>query len=306
MYKREFDSLKELPNFLLFFGNGFYLEAYENKILEKFRDDNILKLYYDEFDMDRAITHLNEPSLFGGRNVLIIKCNKVLPKIDKVLKYAKNNSFLFYFYYGNKKINAFKNNFVRFFEPSLKDVIEYINGLEKEFNIKISHEAKLYLSKSVDAIFLKKEIEKLSNYSKEINVEDVKHLVFEYKEESFEELFYLILSNKDFFSELNFFLEKNDFKRIIPALIRYVRDLYMYNLYIKKTGSSSLEGLLGYKLPPNVNKQRVELAIKFKEKEYFELLNFLLTKELEMRSSEKNKETIFWEVISYLKLFNSF
>ena len=55
-----------------------------------------------------------------------------------------------------------------------------------------------------------------------------------------------------------------------------------------------------------INKQRVELAIKFKEKEYFELLNFLLTKELEMRSSEKNKETIFWEVISYLKLFNSF
>lgn len=306
MYKKEFDSLKELPNFLLFFGNSFYLEMYENKILEKFKDDNILKFYYDEFDIEKAITHLNEPSLFGGRNVLIIKHNKALPKIDKLLKYAKNSSFLFYFYYGNKKIDAFKNSFVRFFEPSLKEVIEYISELEKKYNIKISNEAKLHLSKSVDAIFLKKEIEKLSNYSKEINLEDVKHLVFEYKEESFEDLFYLILSNKDFFNELNFFLEKNDFKRVIPALIRYIKDLYMYNLYIKKTGFSSLEGLLGYKLPPHINKQRVELAIKFKEKEYFELLNFLLTKELEMRNSEKNKETIFWEVISYLKLFNSF
>ena len=49
-----------------------------------------------------------------------------------------------------------------------------------------------------------------------------------------------------------------------------------------------------------------KLAIKFKEKDYYELLKFLLEKELEMRNSEKNKEAIFWEVITYLKLFNSF
>jgi DNA polymerase-3 subunit delta len=50
----------------------------------------------------------------------------------------------------------------------------------------------------------------------------------------------------------------------------------------------------------------VDLAIKFKEKDYYNLLKFLLEKELEMRNSEKNKEAIFWEVIAFLKLFNSF
>jgi len=56
----------------------------------------------------------------------------------------------------------------------------------------------------------------------------------------------------------------------------------------------------------HINKQRVDLAIKFKEKDYYNLLKFLLEKELEIRSTEKNKEAIFWEVMTYLKLFNSF
>jgi len=305
MYKNEFDRLEKLPNYCLFYGNEFYLQQYEQKIIEKFKNENILKLYFDEYDYEIAKIHLSESSLFGGVNVLILKHKNIPQNIDKLIKYA-NNSYLFFFYYGNKKINSFGKNFVRFFEPNLREVIEYINSLCVKYNIELSQEAKIYLAKSVEGMFLEKEIEKLSLYNEKLNLTDIQKLVFEYKEDSFEDLFELILTNKDFYNELNNFLEKNDFRRIIPALIRYIRDLYMYNLYIKKTGASSLEGLLGYKLPIHINKKRVELAIKFKEKDYFELLNYLLKKELEMRNTDKNKEAIFWEVISFLKLFNSF
>jgi len=305
MYKKDFDKLQKLPNYCVFFGNNFYLQQYEEKILEKFKDDNVLKMYYDEYDFDTAKTHLSELSLFGGTNVLIIKHNKIPPNIDKLIKHAKE-SYLFFFYYGNKKPEVFGKNFVRFFEPNLRDVIEIINYYSQIYGVEITREAKMHLANTTESLFLKKEIEKLSSYSSKITLNDVKELVFEYKEESFEELFNMILNGKDFYENLNQFLETNDYKRILPALIRYVRDLYTYNLYIKKTGASSLEGLLGYKLPIHINKQRVELAVKIKEKNYYELLKFLLEKELEMRNSEKNKEAVFWEVMSYLKLFNSF
>jgi len=305
MYKKDFDKLQKLPNYCVFFGNSFYLQQYEEKILSRFENENVLKMYFDEYDFDEAKTHLSEQSLFGGTNVLLLKHNKIPANIDKLVKYAKD-SYLFFFYYGNKKPEMFGKNFVRFFEPSLRDVIETVNLYCEMYSVEMTHEAKMYLANTTESVFLQKEIEKLSLYSSKIGVEDVKNLVFEYKEESFEELFSLMLNGKDFYKELNSFLETNDYKRIVPALIRYVRDLYTYNLYIKKTGASTLEGLLGYKLPYHINRQRVELAVKLKEKEYYELLKFLTFKELEMRNSEKNKEALFWETVSYLKMFSSF
>lgn len=305
MYKKDFDKLKQIPNTLLLYGNSFYLQEYEKKLLDRFKGSNILKMYYDEFDFERAKIHLSENSLFGDTNVLIIKHNKIPPNLDKLLKYAKN-SYLFFFYYGNKKPEIFGKNFVRFFEPNLREKLEFLDELSKEFNLTITKEAKMFLAKSLEPSFFRKEMEKLSLYSDEITLNDVKELVFIYKEESFEELFVSILKGEDFLDKLNSMLEVVDFKRIIPAMIRYIRDLYSYNLYIKQTGLNSLEGFLGYKLPFNIEKQRIELAIKFKEKDYYELLKSLLDFELKMRNSDKNKEALFWEAISFLKLFNSF
>jgi DNA polymerase-3 subunit delta len=306
MYKKDFDKLSKIPNYCVFFGNFFYLQEYEEKIFELFKEDNVLKLYFDEYDFETAKTHLSESSLFGGKNVLLIKHDKIPQNIEKLTDYAKNDSYLFFFYYNHKNPEIFGKNFVRFFDPDLREIMESINKWAARYNLEISNEAKTYLATSVESAFIKKEIEKLSLYSSSVTLNDVKKLVFQYKEESFEELFVTILRGKDFYENLLNMLETVDFTRITRFLINYIRDLYTYHLYIKKTGASSLEGLLGYKLPYHINKQRVELAIKLKEKDYFELFNFLLGKELEIRRNEKNKEALFWEIICYLKTFNSF
>ena len=305
MYKKDFDKLSLLPHHLLLYGNSFYLQEYEKKILKQFENANIIKMYYDDYDFETAKTHLSESSLFGDTNVLIIKHSKVPPNIEKLIKYTKE-SYLFFFYYGDKKPDVFGKNFVRFFEPNLKEKLEFIGAFSKEYGVNISKEASLYLASAVEPSFFRYEIEKLSLYSSDISLEDVKKLVFLYKEESFEELSVSVLKGEDFYEKLNNVLEISDFKRIIPAIIRYVRELFEYHVYIKKTGASSLEGYLGYKLPFHIEKQRIELAIKFKEKDFYELLKNLLKFELEMRSSEKNKEAVFWEAMSYLKIFTSF
>jgi len=304
MYKKDFDKLQKLPGYCVFFGSHFYLEEYEKKILSKFEDANVLKMYYDEYDFEGAKKHLSEPTLFGGENILIVKHSKIPPNIEKLADYTKNG-YLFFFYYGKKKPGIFGKNFVRFFEPGLKELAEHCIMYEKKYGVRLSTEARSYLIKRCEGLFIEKEIEKLSLYSSEIGVEDVKRLVFEYKEESFEELFYEIINGGDFYDQLGMFLQNNDYKRLLPAFIRFIREHYIYYLYIKKTGSSSLEGLLGYRLPYDVNAKKVKTAVRFKEKEYFELLRFILGQELKMRSSDKDKEAVFWESVSYLKLFFS-
>ncbi len=309
MYKKEFDKLEKIPQYMLFYGNVFYLQDTQEKLEEKFKDENIIRFYYDDYDFEEVKKALNESSLFGGRNIVMIKHSKIPQGIEKLIKYA-NDNYLFFFYYGQKqpfaKKNPFGKNFVRFFEPKLRDTLFYIDEICKKEGLTLTKEAKLYIANSVSEEFIKKEIEKLSLYGKDLSVNDVKELLFLYKEESLEDLMVSILKGGDFFEKLQKSLEVIEQKRIIPALIRYVRELYEYNLYFKKTGLRSLEGYLGYRLPFDIEKQRIELCMKFKEKDYYELLKTLLEYELKMRKSEKNKDALFWEAMSYLKLFNSF
>ena len=301
MYKKEFDSLPSLPHSIVFWGDNFYLKEYEKKILDRFKNANILKMYYDEYDFEKAKIHLSENSLFGDTNVLIIKHNKIPDNLEKLFNLAKS-SYLFFFYYGDKPIK-YKNS-VRFFAPDTKELINFVDNKSKELGIELSKEAKLFLIKSVEPSFLEAELEKLSNYSNFITLNDVKELVFLYKEDTFEEIIVSILKGEEFKEKLNNLLIKVDYKRFLSAIIRYIKDLYKYNLFIKKTGSSSLKELLGYQLPLDIERQRVELAIKFKEKDFYELLKFLLSKELEIRKGRG--EAVFLEVIAFLKLYKSF
>jgi DNA polymerase-3 subunit delta len=303
--KKKFEQLDKLPNFLVFYGNRFFLENYQKKIEEKFKNENLLKLYYDEFDKTKAKFHLIESSLFGGRNVLIVKTNKFNKELEELKKYAKDN-YCFVFYTGNKKLELKKNEFVRFFDPSFKEIVEYINEICKQEDIVLTNEAKNFLAKSIEPSFLENEIKKLANYKKEISLKDVEELVFLYKEESFEELFVKILQGKDFFEDLKNILQISDFKIIIRFLIGYLTNLYQYYLYIKITGKSTLKDFLGYQLPFDIERQRVELSMSLKEKDYKHLFDYLLNKELLIRNSEKEKEAIFWEVMFYLKNFRSF
>jgi DNA polymerase-3 subunit delta len=305
MNKKDFDNLKNLPHFVVFYGNRFFVDMYQKKIEEKFKNENLLKLYYDEFDKNVAKTHLIESSLFGGQNVLIIKTNKFDKNLEGLKKYAKNN-YCFIFYVGNKRLDLKKDEFVRFFEPSFKEIIEYISALCEKENLNMTNEAKNFLAKSIEPLFLENEIKKLANYKNDISLKDIEELVFLYKEESFEDLFVKILNSKEFFNDLELILKTVDYKRILPALINYITNLYQYHLFIKTTGSSSLKEFLGYQLPFDIEKQRISLAIKLKEKDYKNLLDFLLNKELLMRNSEKEKEAIFWEVMIYLKNYHSF
>jgi len=58
-------------------------------------------------------------------------------------------------------------------------------------------------------------------------------------------------------------------------------------------------------LPFDIERERINLAIKFKEKDFYYLFKFLLEKELQLRKN-RDKKSIFLEVIAFLKIYKSF
>ena len=83
MYKSEFDNHirnKTLSNAFVFFGESQFLIEMYTKMLTNIEDANILTYYHDEYDFSGAKAHLSQGSLFGDRNILIIKSEKKVPK----------------------------------------------------------------------------------------------------------------------------------------------------------------------------------------------------------------------------------
>ena len=65
-----------LPNAVMLFGESHFLIDRYIKRIADVPDANVLSFYHDEYDFESAKTHLSQGSLFGGRNVLIVKNEK--------------------------------------------------------------------------------------------------------------------------------------------------------------------------------------------------------------------------------------
>ena len=289
----EFNKLKQLPNYFLFYGDEFYLEFYYQKISSMY--DDIFKLYYDEVDIDVAKSYLSQKSLFGDKNVLIIKTDKWVD-VKKLVELSDDNIF-YYFYYGDvkkAKTSIFKNNFVRFFKPDLKELIILSNEYMKMKNITNIDLLHLkHLISKVDYRFLFREIDKLSVID-HISNELIDQLVFDYNETSFDEIFDKLFQKEDYLKSLKFVLIQYDEIAILLSLIRYVKILYMFNLHLKNIGFENVsKDVLGYQLPKNVEEFRKKIAISIKEDNFLEIFEILLSAELAIKSSKDKTAILF-------------
>jgi len=298
----ELNKLEKLPNFFLFYGDEFFLDIWNNKVHNIVQNTNILKFYYDEFDLDTAKNHLAQNSLFGDKNSLIVKSNKFID-VEKLLNVVGDNYFYF-FYTGDAKkakTKPFKNNFVRFFKPELKDLIITANEYMKNKNINnIDLNHLKYLISKIDYRFLFTELDKLSLVG-ELNNKIIDKLVFNYNETSFDEVFDDLFLNRDYLHKLDNLLQTNDEILILNSFIRYVRILYMFNLYIKNIGYENVsKEVLGYQIPKNLEEIRKKISFNIKEDKYLEILEVLLNAELDIKSS-KDKTSILFKTFIYIK-----
>jgi DNA polymerase-3 subunit delta len=283
----EFNKLKELPEYFLFYGDEFYLDYYYSKL--QLRGD-VLKLYFDEVDIERAKDFISQNSLFGDKNTLIIKTDKWVD-FAKILKVRGDNYFYLFFYGDVKKVktNPFGKNFVRFFRPDLKELILKANEYKK---IDIDHLK--YLISKIDYRFLFRELDKLDivdNISNRV----IDKLVFNYNQTSYDEVFDALFLGKEYLQKLEYLLYQGEDEIVILiSLSKYIRTLYMFNLHIKNIGYENVSrSVLGYQIPILLENIRKKIAISIKEEKFLDFFEIVLETEMDMKSSKDKTALLF-------------
>jgi len=319
MYKNEFDNHirnKTVSNSFVFFGESAFLIDMYTKMLSNVEDANILSFYHDEYDFASAKAHLSQGSLFGDRNILVIKSQKKIPKkeLDTLLELAHKNSdnLFIYAYFGSdhksynnaKSFKKTETMSVRFFHPKEYEAQNILLQIAQEKNVKIDKYTLSHLLKihNGDVALAANEIEKFKIFDREITTKDVDALVYGLGEINLDEFIKKLLAKKDFKEDLKNILEHGEDEiRILTTLTSYLTQLYMFNIYIRINGAPNALEILGYPAPKFVVEQKASLAIKIKPQTYYKLHELLLESELKMKSSHIDKSAILFSTLIKLQ-----
>lgn len=310
MYKNELDNAirnGNVSNSFVFFGESNFLIDMYTKMLTNIADANLLNFYHDEYDFNSAKAHLSQGSLFGDRNILIIKSEKKVPKkeLDVLLNFCEKNpdNIFVYAYYGsdhktynNKKAFAkTKAMAVRFFHPKNYEAQNIVLQVaeEKGVNIDKFTVAHILQIHNSDVALSCNEIEKFRVFDRAITTKDVDSLVFGLAEVNLDDFIKKLLLKKDFKDDLKSIIEHGEDEiRVITAITSYLTQLYMFNIYIRINGAPNALEILGYPAPKFVVEEKAAQSIKIKPYTYSKLHELLLDSELKMKSAHIDKGAI--------------
>jgi DNA polymerase-3 subunit delta len=302
MYKAELDKHiqnNSLSNNFILYGESDFLIDHYTKLLSNIEDSSVLKYYHDEYDFASAKAHLSQASLFGDRNVLIIKSDKKVPKkeLETLIDYCEKNSenVFIYAYTGddhkayNKAFGKKSTMVVRFFHPKHGEAINIIAQISKSKNIQIdnyaiSHLLNLHNSNISLAV---NELDKFTIFDTEITTKDIDTLVYGLGATNIDGLVKKVINKKEFKDDLKNLTEHGEDEIfILTQITSYINQLYMFNIYIRVHGAPNALDILGYPAPAFVVKEKAELSLRFKPQTYYKMHELLLNTELKMKSAK--------------------
>ena len=310
MYKSDLDKHiqnSSVSNSFVFFGESVFLIDMYTKMLTTVDDANVLNFYHDEYNFNTAKSHLSQGSLFGDRNILVIKSEKKVPKkeLDILLDFCEKNpdNIFAYAYYGSDhKTYGAKTAFgknktmsVRFFHPKDFEAQNIVASVAQEKNVKIDKYTISHLLgiHNGDVALASNEIEKFRVFDREITTKDVENLVYGLSEVNLDDFIKKLLAKKEFTKDLKNILEHGEDEiRVVTAITAYLTQLYMFNIYIRVNGAPNALEILGYPAPKFVVDEKAALSLKFKPNTYLKLHELLLSSELKMKSSHIDKHAI--------------
>ncbi len=327
MYKREFENLlnsSRLPKSILLHGTCFYqTNFFGEKIVENLKvlAEEKLLMYYDEYSFSTAKNFLSQSSLFGDRNILIIKTDKVIPKkeLDILVNLSFKNStnhFIYQYFGDDKKArNIAKSftpkksaNFVRFFKLNQGEALFLLDTLAKDMDINISRYAisHLYILQNEDISLCANDFKKLKIFDKEIQIADIDEFVYGLGSVGMENFIYDLLQKKDIKKTYSKLIELGsaDEIRIINAIESYLSQLFLFFTYIKINGKFDAKAVLGYPLPPNIAQERSKLCMMIDLKTYDKIFRLLLNCEFKLKKMQNiDKNTLLLSTLIKLQTF---
>ncbi|EOJ2287924.1 DNA polymerase III subunit delta [Campylobacter jejuni] len=321
MYRKELQTLlskDSIPNFFFLYGaDNFQSELYAEFIKEKYKPDETLKLFFEEYNFARASDFLSAGSLFSEKKLLEIKTSKKIAIKDlKILvDLCKNNAdnfFLLEFYDESSKQSdiekIFSPHFVRFFKANgAKEGVELLSIKAKQLRVEITQNALFTLFTSFDEnLYLAaSELNKFSGLR--VDEKTIEQYCYSLNTGSFESFFDKILKKQDFKSELEKILDNFNEIALINSLYNSFYRLFKIALYVKVNGKIDFKELLGYTPPPQVGQNLSSQAFSLKIEQYKEIFTLLLKSEYELKTNSKlvKKEFLISNLLKLARILKS-
>lgn len=307
MYKRDLENLinaKKLPKSMFLYGAcDFQITHFGSEIASSWSDDtqNILTFYFDAYDFRTTKNYLSQSSLFGDKNVAIIKTQKAIPKKEldilvEICQKTENSYLLLQCYKEEKSTTSMtksfskktSGDFVRFFKPNMGEAMQMLTLKAREKNINIQGYAlnQLYQAQNEDLALAVNELDKLAILEREVNKKDIDNLVYGLGEVGLDAIISDIFDKKDIKSQLKPLLESGNYSHIdiVSAVQKYLVQLYMFHLYVKTHGSIDMRAILGYNLPRDLANSRSNQCMRLNLKNFKELFTALALSEFKLKT----------------------
>ncbi len=321
MYQKEFETLLHhtLPRAILFYGENPYLvntyiQYYINTTNTK---ESLLTQYYDEYHFESAKSYLSQSSLFGGINLLIIKSDKKIPKkeLDRLIDLVQKtpDNYLIFDYQGlAKDAKSLQSSFspkkganwVRVFEPNIRESIALLQQKAHSLNMEIDHYAlqHLLLLLNNDLALCANELNKLAILNGKVGIKDIDQLVYSTAPLAVEQLLIKLFEKKPIIETIDRLIALGvDEYAILRSTQFFVNQLFLFHAYMKLHGTINSKEILGYQLPKPIENQKAQLALRIKSHTLIKIFEHLLEVELQIKTSpSKNKETLLYG--GFLKL----
>jgi len=304
MYKNQFDnefSSNVTYNAYMFYGQCDYLiDIYANKIASKLANgEEVRKIYFDEYNFKECDNFLSQSSLFSASNILLIKTVKKIPKkeLDILISHCTINpdSFLVISCTGESDFKTMAKSFskktnsceVRFFTPNDQEAIHILNGVIQDKNLTcgFGEIQYLYNMHQKDLSLCVNDLDKLAILQKPITANIINAQCFGMGAVSLDDLLNKLFTGKNINKDLYMILEEgmNEIN-LVNQTTSFVQQLFNINTYLKLNGQLNIIEIWGYKLPTNIANTRANIAIKFTNDDFKNMLNFFSSLELDLKT----------------------
>ena len=313
MYRNEFDNhLRQNKKFnaYMFYGQSVFLvEHYALKIARLHgQNDEIEKLYFDDYNFKYAKDKLLQSSLFSSNNILLIKLEKKVPKkeVEELIEACNINpdSTVIFSCLGDSDFKTMGNYFspktnsvsIRMFSPSNPEAIRLLESEAKSLNINydISALNHLYFMHKNDLSLCMNDLSTLAILDKKITSDEVNTYCFGIGNVSFEEFLNNLIEGNDISEDLALLLDEgvNEIY-LLTQVTSFVQQLFMISSYARAIGAPNPKEILGFIPPKNIWERKSKLAINIKPEVFQDMLEYLLNIELEFKTSKIDNQNLY-------------
>ena len=306
MYKSEFDKYlkanKRFSSYMFYGQSTFLVEQYAylvSKIIAK--DEEIEKLYFEEYNFKYAKDRLLQSSLFSSNNVVLIKIDKKIPKkeLDSLVEAANLNkdSTLILACMGDADFKSMESSFsakqnacaVRFFALMPNEAIGFLQNEAKRLKIDYDENAlsHLYFMHRQNISLSTNDLSKLALLNERVTTKLVDLHCFGVGSVNFDDFLHDLIASKDISNDLSLLLEEGlNEVFILNQISSFIQQLFMISSHARIYAVVNPIEVLGYNPPKNIWEKKSKLAINIKPKQFLEMLDYILNLELSIKTEK--------------------